>query len=317
MFSGILTFFGVLYLIVTDEKSIFLYTLLFVNLSLLGIYQNKMITLNVSSESKKYALGQTFYSFLKLIFILLLFLMGKQFEFVFVAQIMSLILIILVLEDFNQIISSKVKMPRSIEVIKIIKFGLAISLVFSSDIIFSFLNISFANYYFSEYELGIYSANYNIFNLIGTFFPSVVYLLFISKVYKYKEDRSILRSLFKKLYLYTISMNFITVILSLVLGEELLSIAASDDHAELFSSTFPLLLGFILFSWIKIEVLKAQLYEISRNKIIIVLGINIIISISISCFLYNYYGITGGVLASVLGYLSLFISLYIINYINR
>jgi len=294
-------------------ENIILLIIITFTLILMGIYQNIMIILNVTGLSKLYFYGQFLFSFSKLIIVFfLMFAFYASSENVFLGILCSLIISVIFLEKKTQTF----KRPfvyYDLKLFKeILRYGFFISFVFSVDLILNFINIIFANIFLNVRLLGIYTGWFSVFSMIISIATSIIYLPFISRVYKSKlTDPLKVSNDFKLLYKYTIGINLISVFFILIFGTWFFNLFITREYFEYYSQCLLLNIGFVINSIFKIEVLKLQVNNKINKNLFCTFFIAVILYIIVSyLFMMNDYLnilIWQSIIGSFIFYLILFI----------
>ncbi|MBN8201817.1 hypothetical protein [Bacillus sp. NTK034] len=314
--SGLAIIGSFLFYIFFQDFGLNITVLLLFNLVLFGIYQNKMIILNVSGNALHYSGGQIIFSLLKLLFIVLFFaFLPKNFEFVFIGQFISLFIIICYLEFLNKSFKRIPFKEVRYYTIKVLGFGIILSIIASSDMVLNFINILFANQNFNKTQLGIYSANFSILNMLVVLPPSILYLPFISKIYTEKKRNNYqgVKILFKQLYIFSFILIISILVFLYYFGEIIIHVAASKSHTENYIDYYLLTFGFALFSFSKIEMLKSQIFNTNKKFLLFIFLFVLIFTIVVSAFLFGLYQLRGAVISNSLGYLILYLLLVLVN----
>ncbi|WP_342513174.1 hypothetical protein MKY34_21660 [Sporosarcina sp. FSL K6-1522] len=310
---SIITHTFVFFLLGFENKNLLI--LITVALIFMGIYQNKMIILNVTGLSKVYFIGQLLFSFFKLVFV---FLLMKVFfassNMIFIGIILSLLVSILFLEKSNKTFNISFFFYDLNLFKKIFSFGFFVSFIVSIDIVLNFINITLANRYLSTTLLGVYTGWFSVFALIISMFTSIIYLPFISKIYNAKRENPLqLSKYFRKLYIYTLIINIVVIIFIMTFGSRIFNYFVPESYIEYLFPCIILIIGFSINSIIKIEVLKMQVINKVNIRTFIIFVVSIIIYSFGSLFFMKNDSLEVLIWQSVIGYIIFYLVLYLIN----
>lgn len=299
-------------------ENIFLLTIITFTLILMGIYQNIMIVINVTGLSKIYFYGQFVFSFSKLVIVFFLMrIFNASSESVFLGIFSSLIISVVFLEKKTQTFRKPFVIYDFKLFKKILRYGFFISFVFSIDLILNFINIIFANKYLNATLLGIYTGWFSVFSMIISISTSIIYLPFISKIYKSKLTEPLkVSNDFKKLYKYTIGINLISVVIIFIFGKWFFNLFITKEYFEYYTQFLILNIGFVINSIFKIEVLKLQVNNKMNKNLFYTFVVTVLLYIVVSYLFMKLDYINNIIWQSVIGSAVFYFILYINNNSN-
>ncbi|MBU8757221.1 oligosaccharide flippase family protein [Priestia megaterium] len=278
----------------------------------MGIYQNQMIALNAVNNSKAYMFNQVLFSILKFAFSTTLVIITSNYLSVFIGIALALIItsynilgkLDLHIKNFNM------KIDREL-IIKIIKYGLPLSVFSSLDILLNYMDVFLMKVLKGIEYSGIYGGIYNTVNFIILFPYSIMAIIILPKIVRYENENQ-RKSTVKVVTLSIVTYSLITLpLLALYfndnLREFLINLLLTSDYLPYSDAGFILLVAMILMGLNKILMIFFQVVLNNIWRLVVPLLVCLSLNFLLNLLLIQKYHILGAAIATAVTNILLFI----------